>query len=262
MKLCVLASGSGGNVTYLESKGTKILLDCGITYKQISLRLNSKELSLENLDGILVTHEHTDHVKGINVLLKRHKSVCYLTESTHNSLYFKVKENIKEDQLSFITPNESFTIKNIEVLPISISHDAEDAVGYIIYAEGKKVVYITDIGYLPAKDIEVLKNADIYVFESNYDITMLFTSERPFYLKQRIDSVKGHMSNNDSAYNMTKLIGENTKQIILAHPSRECNSKEVAIKTYDEVFKDYDLKITDYNLVVASQDVPTKVFEI
>jgi len=91
---------------------------------------------------------------------------------------------------------------------------------------------------------------------------MLFTSERPYYLKQRIDSIKGHMSNNDSAYNMTKLIGENTKQIILAHPSRECNSKELAIKTYDEVFKDYDLKITDYNLVVASQDVPTKIFEI
>ena len=262
MKLCVLASGSGGNVTYFESGNTKILIDCGITYKQLILRLSNNNLSIDKLDGVLITHEHTDHVKGIDVLLKRNNTICHLTEATHESLHFKVKENVKQDQLSFITPNESFMINDCEILPLSISHDAVDAVGYIIYAEGKKVVYITDIGYLPAKDIEILSNADMYIFESNYDITMLFTSSRPFYLKQRIDSVKGHMSNNDSAYNMTKLIGGNTKQIVLAHPSRECNTKEIATKTYDEVFKDYGLNITDYNLIVATQDVPTKVFEI
>ena len=262
MKLCVLASGSGGNTTYFESGGTKILIDCGITYKQLLLRLSNQQLSIDNLDGVLITHEHTDHVKGIDVLLKRNDTTCYLTEITYDSLHFKVKENVKEKQLSFITPSESFTLKDIEVLPISISHDAQDAVGYIIYAEGKKVVYITDIGYLPVTDMEVLSNADLYVFESNYDITMLFTSNRPFYLKQTIDSVKGHMSNNDSAYNMTKLIGDKTKQIILAHPSRECNTKELAIKTYDMVFKDYNLNIIDYNVTVASQDIPTKVFEI
>lgn len=262
MKLCVLASGSRGNATYIESNGTKILLDMGITYKQLKLRLSSLELSPDNLNGVLITHEHTDHVQGLDVLLKRVDTTCYLTEDTYNSLYLKVKQNVKKDQLSFIKPFKSFHINDIEVLPISISHDAEDAVGYIIYAEGKKIVYITDIGYLPEKDVEILSNADLYVFESNYDITMLFTSERPFYLKQRIDSVKGHMSNNDSAYNMTKLIGENTKQIILAHPSRECNDREVAIRTYDEVFKDYGYKISEYNLTVASQDIPTKLFEI
>ena len=262
MKLCVLASGSKGNATYIESNGTKILVDMGITYKQLKLRLSTLELSPDNLNGVLITHEHTDHVQGIDVLLKRVDTKCYITEDTYNSLYLKVKQNVKEDQISFITPHKSFHINDIEILPISISHDAEDAVGYIIYAEGKKIVYITDIGYLPVKDVEVLSNADLYVFESNYDITMLFTSERPFYLKQRIDSVKGHMSNNDSAYNMTKLIGENTKQIVLAHPSRECNNPEVAINTYDEVFKDYGYKISDYNLTVASQDVPTKLFEI
>ncbi len=261
MKLCVLGSGSKGNVTYFESGKTKILIDCGITYKQLTTRLSNKELSIDTLDGILITHEHTDHVAGINVLLKRIDTVCYLTEDTYNALHPKVKQNVKEKQMSFITPENSFMINDVEVTPISISHDAEDAVGYVIKAEGKKIVYVTDIGYLPVKDLKTFSNADIYVFESNYDITMLFTSERPFYLKQRIDSVKGHMSNNDSAYNMTKLIGKNTKQIILAHPSRECNLPNVAIKTYDEVFNDYGLKITDYNLVVATQDVPTKVYE-
>jgi len=261
MKLCVLASGSKGNVTYFESGNTKILIDCGLSFKQLQNRLSNKELSIDKLDGVLITHEHTDHVYGIDVLLKRIDTVCYLTEKTYDSLHFKVKQNVKEKHISFITPEEKFMINDIEIVPISISHDASDAVGYIIYAEGKKIVYVTDIGYLPVKDIETFENADLYVFESNYDITMLFTSNRPFYLKQRIDSVKGHMSNNDSAYNMTKLIGKNTKQIILAHPSRECNLEDVAIKTYDEVFKDYNLLITDYNLVVAKQDIPTKIFE-
>lgn len=262
MKVIVLASGSKGNVTYFESGNTKILIDCGLSFRQLQLRLKNNDLAIDSLDGVLVTHEHTDHVAGIDVLLKRIDTTCYLTENTYNSLHPKVSQNVKENQLSFITPYDSFMINDVEILPISISHDAEDAVGFVIYAEGKKLVYITDIGYLPVKDIEIFSNADIYVFESNYDITLLFTSERPFYLKQRIDSIKGHMSNNDSAYNMTKLIGENTKQIILAHPSRECNNKDIALKTYDEVFKDYGLKITDYNLVVATQDIPTKLFEI
>ncbi len=261
MKLTVLASGSGGNATYFESNNTKILIDCGITHKQINLRLANQNLSLVNLNGVLITHEHTDHVKGLDVLLRKTKSTCFITKSTYESLFYKVKENLADNQLSFIVPEEKVVLNDIEILPISISHDASDAVGFIIYAENKKIVYITDIGYLPAKDIEVFSNADIYVFESNYDITMLFTSERPFYLKQRIDSVKGHMSNNDSAYNMTKLIGENTKQIILAHPSRECNMPNIALTTYEEVFKDYGLNSSDYNIIVASQDVPTKIIE-
>ncbi len=261
MKLCVLASGSKGNVTYFESGNTKILIDCGISYRQLQKRLLDNNLSIDTMNGILITHEHTDHVAGINVLLKKNDTVCYLTEETYNALHPKVKENIKEKQTSFITPNEDFMIDDIKILPISISHDAQDAVGYVIYAEDKKIVYVTDIGYLPIKDIEIFSNADFYVFESNYDITMLFTSERPFYLKQRIDSIKGHMSNNDSAYNMTKLIGEKTKQIVLAHPSRECNLPSVALKTYDEVFNDYGLKISDYNIIMATQDIPTKIFE-
>ena len=261
MKLCVLASGSKGNVTYFESNNTKILIDCGLSFRQLQKRLSDNDLSIDSMDGVLITHEHTDHVAGIDVLLKRIETVCYLTEKTFDALHPKVKLNIKEKQTSFITPNKGFMINDIEILPLSISHDAKDAVGYIIYAEGKKIVYVTDIGYLPVNDMEILTNADFYVFESNYDITMLFTSERPFYLKQRIDSVKGHMSNNDSAYNMTKLIGNKTKNIVLAHPSRECNLERIALETYNEVFTSYGLKISDYNVVVASQDIPTKVYE-
>lgn len=262
MKFSVIGSGSKGNVTYLETKKTKLLIDCGLSYKQINVRLQSHNLSLDNLDGILITHEHSDHVAGLNVLLKRHAPKVHMTKTTYESLKFRVKENLSKSLISFITPHEKLIINDCEILPFSISHDASDAVGYVIYAEGKKIVYITDIGYLPVKDFELLENADAYVFESNYDITMLFTSNRPFYLKQRIDSIKGHMSNNDSAYNMAKLVGDKTKQIVLAHPSRECNTAKAAISTFDEVFTEYGLKIKDFELVVATQDIPTKIFEI
>ncbi|MFK5883608.1 MAG: MBL fold metallo-hydrolase [Candidatus Izemoplasma sp.] len=262
MKVSVLASGSKGNCTYLETEKAKILIDAGISNLQINSRLKILELSADKLDGVLVTHEHTDHVSGLPVFLKRNGASCYLTKETYNSMYYKVKENISYDQLSFIVPGETFYIKDIEILPFSISHDASDAVGYILKTEGKKIVYVTDIGYLPQKDYEMLSNADLYIFESNYDVTKLFTSNRPFYLKQRIDSVKGHLSNNDAAYNLVKLIGDKTKQIILAHASRECNDKFVAVETFKEVFGEYDLKVEDYNLMVASQDVPTPLIKL
>ncbi len=262
MKITILASGSGGNATYLEHNNTKILIDCGISYRQIGTRLKQKNIELESIDGIVVTHEHTDHIKGLDVTLRKHDTKCYLTEETYEGMHWKVSQNLHPSKLSYITPYESFRIKDLDVLPISISHDASDAVGYIISYEDKKVVYITDVGYLPNRDHELLRNADMYIFESNYDITLLFTSKRPFYLKQRIDSVKGHMSNNDSAYNMAQLVGDKTKHIVLAHRSKECNTNELALETYEEVFTEYGLQIEDYNITVAHQDIPSETFEI
>lgn len=262
MKVSVLGSGSKGNATYIETAKAKILIDAGISNLQINSRLKLLELSADNLDGVLITHEHTDHVKGLPVFLKKTNSTCYLTEETYTSMFYKIKENVNINQLSFFSPGETFYIKDIEVLPFSISHDASDAVGFILKVEGKKIVYVTDIGYLPQRDYEMLSNADLYIFESNYDVTKLFTSNRPFYLKQRIDSIKGHLSNNDAAYNLVKLIGKKTKQIILAHPSRECNDKKLAVDTFKEVFSEYDLKTEDYNLMVAQQDVPTPLIKL
>jgi len=262
MKITVLASGSGGNTTYLQENNTKILIDCGISYRQITNRLQQRDLTTEDLDGILITHEHGDHIKGLDVTLRRHETTCYLTEETHKGMFYKTSDNLHPSKLRYITPYEEFKINELSILPISVSHDSSDAVGYIIKSEDKKIVYITDIGYLPKTDHELLKNADMYIFESNYDVTMLFTSKRPFYLKQRIDSVKGHMSNNDSAYNLAQLVGDKTKHIILAHRSKECNTNEQAIETYNEVFKEYGLDIKDYNILVAHQDIPSELFEI
>lgn len=262
MKVTVLASGSGGNVTYIETEHTRLLIDCGITYRQIIQRLSTHQLELTNLDGILITHEHTDHIKGLDVTLKRHDTSVFLTKDTFAGIHPRVSVNINKEQVQYIDPFQPFTIGDITITPVSISHDASDAVGYILEAEGKKVVYVTDIGYLPKRDYDLFSGADMYIFESNYDVTMLFTSNRPFYLKQRIDSVKGHMSNTDSAYNLAQLVRPNTTHIILAHRSRECNTDELVLETYRNVFGDYGLQIENFELIVAKQDIPTAIFKL
>ncbi|QMS84453.1 MBL fold metallo-hydrolase [Candidatus Xianfuyuplasma coldseepsis] len=262
MKWTILASGSGGNTTYLESNGVKLLIDCGITYRQITTRLKAHNHSIDPLDAVLITHEHGDHIKGLDVTMKRHNATTYMTKDTYDGLPWRVKDNVDPTKIEIITPYEPFFINHLKITPISISHDASDAVGYVIEDEDKKLVYVTDIGYLPKRDYELFTGADAYIFESNYDVTMLFTSSRPFYLKQRIDSVKGHMSNNDSAYNLAQLVRTNTKYIILAHRSRECNTDELVLQTYQDVFADYGLTLSDYEVCVAKQDIPTKLFKL
>ena len=261
MKVCVLGSGSKGNTTYFEFGNTKFLIDCGLSHRQIVNRLKSKDLSLENLDAILITHEHGDHIAGLNVTLPKTEARLYLTEETHESFYHKYN-NIPHDRIEYILPHDEFTINDVRIYPLSVSHDASDAVGYVIYYQEKKIIYITDIGYLPQKDYELLSNADIFIFESNYDVHLLFTSSRPFYLKQRIDSVKGHMSNADTAYNLAQLVGNQTKHVILAHPSRECNTVELALSTITEVFDEYGIDQSQFTIEVATQDVPTEVYEM
>ena len=262
MKTIVLASGSGGNVTYLEHRDTTILIDVGITYRQIEQRLRSNDLTLDQLDAVLITHEHTDHIKGLDVLLKRHDILCYMTEETYLGIHERVRLNLDDSKIRFVTPYDAFPLKDLIVQAVSISHDASDAVGYVIRFDEKKLVYATDIGYLPKVDHDIFAGADMYIFESNYDVTMLFTSSRPFYLKQRIDSVKGHMSNTDSAYNLAQLVRANTTHIVLAHRSRECNTDELVLTTYRDVFREYDLSLDDFEVVVAHQDIPTKLFEL
>ncbi len=261
MKISVLASGSKGNATYINDDEHTYLIDCGLTYRQLTKRLDDIGLNLNKLNAILLTHEHHDHIQGLNVLLKRHPSItAYMTKNTFDAMPLKIKDNLDINQITFITPYEPFQINKLNIHPFSISHDASDAVGYVVKGKIVKLVYATDIGYLPNRDHDLLIGADMYIFEANYDVTMLYTSKRPYYLKRRIDSVKGHMSNVDSAYSMANLVRNNTKYIVLAHRSLECNTDEDVISTYEEIFTDQGLTFSDYNITVAKQDEPTKIY--
>lgn len=262
MDITVLASGSKGNSTIVQTEQTTFVIDAGISYLQFKKRIVRHGLEVDKIDAVFITHEHSDHIKGLDVLVRNEQCVSYMTSDTFSSLPVALQETVKQVGLKLIEPYQTYKLNEVDVLPFSVSHDSSDAVGYVVYSQGKKLVYCTDIGYLPDRDFDLLKGANAYIFEANYDVTLLFTSARPFYLKQRIDSVKGHMSNTDSAYNMVSLVGVNTSHIVLAHPSEECNTAELALATYKEVFAEYEKKIEDYHVLVASQVDGAKTIKI
>ena len=252
MRVEVLSSGSKGNTTYIETTKTKILIDCGNSSKYIIEKLNSINVDPTELDAILITHTHVDHVKGLPVLLKHINPKVYITEEM-----FPLMDYLTNYE--FITENK-FKIKDMTIEIIKTSHDVESSVGYIVNNDDKSVVYITDTGYINKKYYDLLKNRNIYIFESNHDIEMLNNGKYPFELRQRILSDKGHLSNYDSAKYLAKFIGPNTKKIILAHLSEENNTESLAIEALTDRLKKE--KITFDDIIIAKQNKETELINV
>lgn len=243
MKIIVLASGSKGNSTYIEYKDTKILIDMGISSSSLEKKLNEIGVTSGNLDAILITHTHVDHIGGLKTFTKRYNVPIYLTEIMYDEL------EIELNNLEFVNEN-NLTIKDIEIDVIKTSHDTNDSNGFVIRAD-KDVVYITDTGYINKKYFKKIYNKSIYIFESNHDIEMLMNSKYPHHIKTRILSDKGHLSNRDSAYYLSKLVGNNTSHIVLAHLSEENNTEEKALESLHRALTKEN-KVID-NIKVAKQ---------
>lgn len=256
MKFTVLASGSKGNCTYYETPTAKLMIDCGLSYRQVKSRLEENEIELLDLDALFITHEHSDHVAGIPALLSKQNPGVYLSSKAYGKMHPNQKSGIDIDNLNFI--EEETFINELKVTAIKTSHDSAEAYGFILEEDGKKIVHITDTGYLPQKLYPELKNADYYLFESNYDPELLLESSRPFYLKQRIMGNQGHLSNEQAGLILNELITERTKGVVFLHLSEECNTPYDAKITHREIMPNYeDLEIT-YSL----QHKATKLFEI
>lgn len=252
MKLSVLSSGSKGNTTYIETKESKILIDAGNSSKYILNKLTELNVDPQEIDAILITHVHSDHIKGLQVLLKNINPCVYMTEKMYPYLDFV-------ENYSFIKENK-ITLKDINIDVIKTSHDTDDSVGYIINNETSSIVYITDTGYINKKYYDILSNRTVYIMESNHDVEMLNNGRYPFELRQRILSDKGHLSNYDSAKYLSKFIGTNTKRIILAHLSEENNTEALALASLtDRLAKE---KINFNNITIAKQNQETELITI
>lgn len=256
MEIIVLASGSRGNATYIETSHTKLLIDAGISYKQMKDKLSQFNKDITTIDAILLTHEHSDHTKGLPTLIKYTNAPLYTVEETFLHLYEKTTYDLPYTCFKKINAHQKFLINDITIEAIPVSHDAVSTVGFKLINDSKTLVYMTDVGYLPKEDYPKIKNADGYIFESNYDVSLLFSSSRPYYLKKRIDSVKGHLSNADASYHLSQLIGDKTKAIILAHPSLECNTENHAKETLEEVLKAYEFSLDAFSIYIAKQFEP------
>jgi phosphoribosyl 1,2-cyclic phosphodiesterase len=242
MKVIVLASGSKGNVTYVEYQDTKILIDFGMNLTYVKTALLKHDIHLKDIDAILITHTHSDHISGLPIFLKNYKTKVYITEKMNDELNLELYEIFDKTNI----------IKDIKVDVIKTSHD-KPSVGFVI---NESLVYITDTGYLKEVYYEKLSNKDMYIFESNHDLEMLNNGPYPYYFKQRIWSDKGHLSNEVASEHLKNLIGDNTKHIVLAHLSETNNDPEIAYNTLLA-----HLGNTNINIVIAKQNEPLEPIE-
>jgi len=259
MEVIVLGSGSKGNATFIKTAESKILIDAGLSYRMMNTRLKAHGESLEDLDAVFLTHEHSDHTKGLATLFKYTRAILYTSSDTFHAL----NGLVSIDRFEVIEIDTALKFKDISIEAFETSHDAAHALGFNVHNGSKRnLVYVTDTGYIDKALYPKLKDAAMYIFEANYDVTLLFNSERPYYLKRRIDSVKGHLSNADAAYHLVQLIGANTKAIILAHASEDCNTENHCIETFEEVFDDYAMSLNHYAFEVAPQHTTTKRYKL
>ena len=251
MKAIVLASGSEGNSTFFSAGDTRILIDIGKNAKYITNHLQQINEDPKKIDAILISHTHDDHVSALKIYLKKNHPKVYITEKMLYDLdYLRYYDNV-------VIYDEDFYINNIKITTIKTSHDASDSRNFILSWQDKSLVYLTDTGYLNRKYFELLKNATYYLMESNHDIAMLLEGPYPKWLKQRVLGTQGHLSNKDSSFYLTKLIGKDTKKIILMHLSKTNNTEEKALETLKNTFQEYEMTLPE--VVCAKQNEVTRV---
>jgi phosphoribosyl 1,2-cyclic phosphodiesterase len=223
----VLASGSTGNALYVGTEKTKLLVDTGLSGKAMESLFKEINRDIKEVSGILVTHEHSDHIKGLGVIARRYQIPIYANEKTWKAMNHLIGEIPTEQKFIF---NMETTIQfgDIEVESFGVSHDAAEPMFYVFHHNEKKFVTITDTGYVSDRMKGIISNADMYIFESNHDVEMLRMGRYPWSIKRRILSDVGHVSNEDAALAMSDVIGDKTKRIYLAHLSQDNNMKELA----------------------------------
>lgn len=240
----ILASGSSGNCTYIESNRQRLLIDAGLSGKRIEGLMAQIGRSVADVDAILVTHEHKDHIHGVGVLSRKYNLPIYANAATWQQME-KSLGKILPDNKRIIPDQRLFSMGDIDVLPYSVSHDAIDPQFYAFQKGEKRFVMLTDTGYVSQRLRSMLVNASAYLIESNHEIEMLRYGKYPWSLKQRILSDKGHLSNEDGALAMVDLIGNKTKDIYLGHLSRENNTKQLAIAAMQDVLHSYDFAVNE-----------------
>lgn len=248
MRVNLLCSGSKGNCCIIEGSSTSIMIDCGPGTKKYLTQACSKiEFSLSDLDAVLVTHNHSDHIRQLRTVAD-HPIYSYcpiqITDTKKRPIPFEHHQ---------IVPDEIFEIGEFSIYALGLSHDAGETLGFVIEDAHTRLVYVTDTGFFPMDYTSIIQGADYYIMESNHDVDMLMHTNRSWWLKQRILSDTGHMNNQDASNLLASVVTPNTKKIVLAHLSEEANEPELALQALQEALAKKGYALQDFEAEAASQ---------
>lgn len=265
MQLYSIASGSSGNCIYVGSDTTHLLVDTGISKKRTEEGLNEIGISLQDMDGILITHEHSDHICGLGVISRKYHIPIYATERTIAAMKACPSlGSLDDDLFCTIRADESFMIKDIKCNPMHTSHDAADPVAYRFKSGNKQIAIATDLGTYNDYTVECLKGMDAILIEANHDVHMLQVGPYPYPLKRRILGERGHLSNELSGQLLSSILHDKLQAVMLGHLSKENNLPELAYETVrlEINMADNPYKADDFPIHVARRSCPSELIKI
>lgn len=261
INFCSLYSGSSGNSLFVETDNTKLLIDAGVSCKKIETALNNIEVDPNSIDGILVTHEHIDHVQGLGTLSRKFDLPVFVNQETLDAMP-KQKDKILDKNIKTFKLSENFEIGDLTIHPFSIPHDAANPCGFNIYNEDKKISIATDIGHMTNNILKNLEESLFVMLEANYDPEILRFSSYPFTLKSRIAGPTGHLSNEIAGKTISHLLKSGLKNAMLGHLSKESNFPELAYQTVVDELISNNYNQNSLQLNVASRDSQSRIISL
>jgi phosphoribosyl 1,2-cyclic phosphodiesterase len=256
--LCVLGSGSAGNAIYLFSERSRILIDIGFGPKQLATRLRQIGVDPREIDGVLISHEHTDHTRGLKSLRHYPNISCYVNRETAEAI--NKSSGYLPENLRLFSNGEPFAIEDLTINPFPVLHDAIDPVGFEVACNGVKIAVATDLGFVTSLVRERMKDADCIILEANHDVDLLKNDvHRPWSLKQRILGKTGHLSNDSAGKLLAEIAHERLRSVILAHISRDCNTPAMAKTAIEKHLA--KARMSHITILVAKQHEVSEMIE-
>jgi phosphoribosyl 1,2-cyclic phosphodiesterase len=262
LNFCSLSSGSSGNCYYLGNEFHGILIDAGISATSIRKFLQSVDISMQTIMGILVTHNHIDHIRGLQVLTRKNNIPVFTTQKVWKSIltpHFK----ISTDCIREIPLQQSFHLSGFDIRAFPICHDAPETIGFHICSGEKKITIATDLGHICQTSASYIREANLLVIESNYDEQLLLNGRYPHFLKARIQSDHGHLGNHQTAVFLADIISDNLSHICLAHLSKNNNTPEKALQTLKQTFSERGINLNDQQQIfILNRNTPTSMIRL
>ena len=263
MRFCVLASGSKGNVTYVEAEGVRLLIDAGLRCRTLEQRLSAVGVSPEGLDGILVTHEHSDHVAGLDRFCERHGVPVYANEGTAAVVERQCRlAGHRPPEFAIFESRVPFALGGLTVTPVRVSHDTAEPVAFTLDEGAARLGYFTDLGFVSREVAAAMEGCTALVLESNHDVGMLRASGRSFALISRIQGDSGHLSNDQACQAVAAYCPEDLRALVLAHLSQECNDAALALSMMRATLRHVGRPELEPLVQVAGQEAPLPFVEL